>query len=50
MFALFPRSAAHLGDPMPVDIRSFPLALGAHDVTLVRRQMWKDEVGTNAEP
>jgi len=30
---------------MPVDIRSFPFALGARDVALVRRQMRKDEFG-----
>ena len=38
------------GDPMPADIRSFPFALGARDVALVRRQMRRDDVGTYEEP
>ena len=38
------------GDPMPVDIRSFPFALGARDVALVRRQLRGDDVGTCEEP
>ena len=34
------------GDSLPADIRSFPFALGARDVALVRRQMRGDDVGT----
>ena len=37
------------GDSMPADIRSFPFALGARDVALVRRQMRGDDVGTYEE-
>ena len=38
------------GDSMPADIRSFPFALGARDVALVRRQMRGDDAGTYEEP
>ena len=38
------------GDSMPTDIRSFPFALGARDVALVRRQMRRDDVETYEEP
>lgn len=38
------------GDSMPTDIRSFPFALGARDVALVRRQLRGDDVGTCEEP
>jgi hypothetical protein len=35
---------------MPVNIRSFPFALGARDVAPVRRHMRKDEAGAHEEP
>ena len=38
------------GDSMPADIRSFPFALGARDVALVRRQLRGDDIGTCEEP
>jgi hypothetical protein len=33
----FPRATDLMATPMPVEIRSFPFALGARDVALVRR-------------
>jgi hypothetical protein len=33
------------GDSMPVDIRSFPFALGARDVALACRQIRGDDIG-----
>ncbi len=45
-----PRATVLNGDSMSTDIRSFPFALGARDVALVRRQLRGDDVGTCEEP
>ncbi len=62
MFAFFPERGSLMEDwePVPCDrwrrvqlarfLISFPFALGARDVALVRRQMRGDDVGTYEGP